>query len=94
MKRGRAKNMGGPQRQNYDGMTAKEKEDAEKAYKSARKKWNDANLAKRARLKRLSEKNDEESDSGDDMIEYTGVSATGGTQLGCILDSLWQQVEG
>ena len=77
VKRGRAMNKGGPQRQNTDGMTAKEKEDAENAYKSARKKWNDANLAKRARLKRLSEQNseDESSDSGDDMIVYTGVSA-------------------
>ena len=40
----------------------------------ARKKWNDANLAKKAKLKRMSDLSGAASDSDDNMIVYTGVN--------------------
>ena len=74
VRRGRVLNPGGPQRQNIDGMTKAAKDLAETNYLKARKKWNDANLAKKAKLKRMSDLSGAASDSDDNMIVYTGVN--------------------
>jgi hypothetical protein len=57
VRRGRSLNPGGPERPDTDGMTEAAEDLALKEWKKARKKWNDANLAKKAKFKRFSDRN-------------------------------------